>query len=273
MSMDDTTYTPDDPSLYTLELGSDGTASIRADCNRGSGAWTSESDSQLQFGVIAATQAQCAPDSLHDQYMSQFQWVRSYVMKDGHLFLATMADGSIIELEPVELPLAAAVLGEEVRTGDAGEMQETVLTRLFDRYADEQGITVTDAEIDAFVENMRSGMRAEGLTAEDDLTPGEAVQAEQMRRNMGRSMIRQWKLNRALYQQYGGRIIYQQLGPEPLDAYRRYLEERQAAGDFKIHDKSFEEPFWRYFTDDSMHDFYPPGSEEAARAFTIPPWE
>ncbi len=101
MSMDDTTYTPDDPSLYTLELGSDGTASIRADCNRGSGAWTSESDSQLQFGVIAATQAQCAPDSLHDQYMSQFQWVRSYVMKDGHLFLATMADGSIIEFEPV----------------------------------------------------------------------------------------------------------------------------------------------------------------------------
>jgi hypothetical protein len=27
--------------------------------------------------------------------------VRSYVMKDGHLFLATMADGSIIEFEPV----------------------------------------------------------------------------------------------------------------------------------------------------------------------------
>jgi hypothetical protein len=90
---------------------------------------------------------------------------------------------------------------------------------------------------------------------------------------MGRAMIRQWKLNRALYQQYGGRIIYQQLGPEPLDAYRRYLEERQAAGDFEIHDKSFEAQFWRYFTNDAMHDFYPPGSEEAARAFTTPPWE
>jgi len=27
--------------------------------------------------------------------------VRSYVMKDHHLFLATMADGSIIEFEPL----------------------------------------------------------------------------------------------------------------------------------------------------------------------------
>jgi hypothetical protein len=113
-------------------------------------------------------------------------------------------------------PLAATVLGEEVRTGDAGEMQKIVLTRLFDRYAEEQGIEVTEAEIDAFVENMQRGMRARGLTAEDELTPEEAAQAEQIRRAMGRSMIRQWKLNRALYCEYGGRIIYQQLGPEPL---------------------------------------------------------
>ena len=74
---------------------------IKADCNSGTGAWTSESPGQLQFAPIAATQAECGPESLHDRYMSQFQWVRSYVMKDGHLFLATMADGSIMEFEPV----------------------------------------------------------------------------------------------------------------------------------------------------------------------------
>ena len=116
-------------------------------------------------------------------------------------------------------------------------------------------------------------MRAEGLTAEDDLSPQEAAQVEQMRRNMGRSMIRQWKLNRALYRQYGGRVIFQQLGPEPLDAYRQYLEERRAAGDFMILQKDFEDAFWRYFTADSMHDFCEPGSEEEAQAFETPPWE
>ena len=101
MSMDDTTYTPEDPSLYTLEFGNDGSMRLQADCNRGTGSWSSESPGQLQFGVIAATQAQCPPSSLHDQYLAQFQWVRSYVTEGGHLFLATMADGSIVEFEPI----------------------------------------------------------------------------------------------------------------------------------------------------------------------------
>jgi len=168
-------------------------------------------------------------------------------------------------------PLAATVLGEEVHTDDADEMQRIVLSKLFDHYAEQQGIDVTDAEIDAFVDRMRRGMRAEGLSAEDELAPDEAAQVEKMRRDMGRSMIRQWKLNRELYRQYGGRVIFQQFGPEPLDAYRRYLEERQAAGDLVIRVKAFEEPFWRYFTDDSIHSFYAPGGE--AEAFEQPPWE
>jgi len=273
VSMDDRVDAPDDRSLYTMIFKADGAIQIRADCNRGTGSWTSAAPGKLQFGQIAATQAMCPLGSLHDRYMAQFPRVRSYVMREGHLFLATMADGSIIELEPVELPLAATALGEEVRTSDAGEMQETALTRLFDRYAEENGIDVTDTEIDAFVENMRRGMRAEGLTAEDDLTPEEAAEVEQKRRDMGRSMIRRWKLNRALYRQYGGRIIFQQFGPEPLDAYRQYLEERQAAGDFEIHEKAFENEFWRYFTDDSMQSFYERGSEQEVLAFAKPPWE
>jgi hypothetical protein len=36
-------------------------------------------------------------------YHSALQWgdIRSYVVKDGHLFLALMADGGIYEFEPV----------------------------------------------------------------------------------------------------------------------------------------------------------------------------
>lgn len=187
-----------------------------------------------------------------------------------------VADGTLKAQETDQAPnnkLVATVLGEEVRTSDVGEMQDIVLTRLFDRYAEEQGITVTNAETDAYVDRLRRGMQAEGLTAEDNLTPEETAEVEQMRRNMARSMIRQWKANRALYRQYGGRIIYQQFGPEPLDAYRHYLEERQVAGDFTIHEKAFEDVFWRYFTDDTVHDFFQPGSEEEAQVFATLPWE
>ena len=100
MGMDDSLDAPEDRTLYTLAFGRDGRATVLADCNQGAGSWVSESSSQLQFGPIAATLAMCPEGSLSDKYLTQFQWVRSYVLKDGHLFLATMADGSIIEFEP-----------------------------------------------------------------------------------------------------------------------------------------------------------------------------
>lgn len=282
-SMNDQVDRPDDRSRYTLVFASDGTARVRADCNRSSGQWTSAAPGQLRFSELATTRARCPPGSLHDSYLAQFPWVRSYVTKGGHLFLATMADGSIIEFEPMASessefnpvaspPLAAIVLGEEVRTTDPDAMQDIVLSRLFDRYAEQQGIEVTAEELNAFLDTMEQGMRARRLNAMDDLTPAETKQANQMRRDMGRSMIRQWKLNRALHAHYGGRIIFQQLGPEPLDAYRQYLEERQTAGDLRFFDSALEQRFWRYFTSDEMHDFMAPGSEEASRAFKTPPW-
>ncbi|MEO4040828.1 META domain-containing protein [Hoeflea sp. CAU 1731] len=270
-SMNDTVDRPENPSRYTLEFQADGRVAIEADCNRGAGAWTDDGG-QLVFGPIASTKAMCPPGSISEKYLAQFQWVRSYVMKDGHLFLATMADGSIIEFEPMEDP-TARVLGDDIRIADAGELQSEILTRLFDSYATENAIEATPDEVESFVEQMRQDMAEKGLTAENDLTAEEAEQAAAMREQMARSMIRQWKINRALHEEFGGRIIYQQLGPEPLDAYRRFLETRQSAGDFSFIDESLEAEFWRYFKDDSMHDFMEPGSQDEKDAFAIPPWE
>jgi para-nitrobenzyl esterase len=100
-SMDDTVLVPDDPDKYTLEFGVDDSVSMRADCNRGRASWSSEAPPRLTFSPVAATLALCPPNSISEQYLKQFEWVRSYVMRDGHLFLATMADGAIIEFEPV----------------------------------------------------------------------------------------------------------------------------------------------------------------------------
>lgn len=274
MSMDDRVDLPDDPSKYTLDFRADGSVAILADCNRGMGSWTLESASQLQFGPIASTRAMCPPGSLSETYLAQFEWVRSFVMRDGHLFLATMADGSIIEFEPIGVaPLAATVLGEEVRTSDPAVMQQVILTRLFDQYASEQGIRAEAGEIESFLETMRRGMAEQGLTSEKDLTPEEAEEVSAMRRSIAQSIIRQWKINRSLHDRYGGRIIYQQLGPEPLDAYRLFLEQRQAQDAFAIHDPALEKGFWDYFTNDALHDFMEPGSADEARAFKVPPWE
>lgn len=98
---DGAVLTPDDRSKYTLAFDPDGVVSARIDCNRARGGWKSAGPNQLEFGPMAATRAQCPPGSLHDQIMKQLPNVRSYVMKDGHLFLSLMADGGTYEFEPV----------------------------------------------------------------------------------------------------------------------------------------------------------------------------
>jgi hypothetical protein len=167
----------------------------------------------------------------------------------------------------------AEVLGEPVPSTDPTEVQETIITRLLDQYAAERGIRAEPAEIDALLGKMRRDTAANDPAAEDDLTPEEKAEVDAMLRDTAGGIIRHWKINKALYDQYGGRIIYQQLGPEPLDAYRQFLRQREADSAFAIRDQAIETSFWRYLVDDSIHDFMAPGGADEARAFRIPPWE
>lgn len=98
---DDTVVVPDDTSKYTLAFGTDGGLSARLDCNRGRGTWKSSGPNQLELGPMALTRAMCPPGSLHDRMVKQLPFVRSYVIKDGRLFLSPMADGGIYEFEPL----------------------------------------------------------------------------------------------------------------------------------------------------------------------------
>jgi heat shock protein HslJ len=96
---DDATLTPDDRAKYTIDFGAGGLLTARVDCNRGRGTWKS-TGSQIQFGSLALTRAGCRAGSLHDHFVKQWSNIRSYVIRDGHLFLALMADGGIYQFEP-----------------------------------------------------------------------------------------------------------------------------------------------------------------------------
>jgi para-nitrobenzyl esterase len=98
---DGTLLTPDDSAKYTLAFGADGSVNARIDCNRGHGTWKSSGPNQLQFGTLALTRAQCPPGSLHDRIVRDWEFVRSYILTDGELFLSLMADGGIYEFAPL----------------------------------------------------------------------------------------------------------------------------------------------------------------------------
>jgi hypothetical protein len=179
-------------------------------------------------------------------------------------------------------PVAGEVLGTVIHTQDAEELRYVILKQLTDQYAHEKGVSVTQAETDTYVANQQAFMAKDRVRrqANGEASPAESTVETQdesdedkaARQEIAVAFILQWKVNRALYQQYGGRIGYQQGGPEPLDAYRAFLEERQARGEFKILNKQLEAAFWHYYRTDDIHEFYPRGSPEEAQAFSVPPW-
>ena len=98
-SMDDSQYAPTERQDFSLTFEPGGKLTVRSDCNRGFGSWTSTQPGQLTFGPIALTRMACWPDSIDGRFNQDLAYVRSYVLKDDNLYLATMADGSILEFE------------------------------------------------------------------------------------------------------------------------------------------------------------------------------
>jgi len=84
---------PDDPAKYEISFSADGAASLRLDCNRGTGTWSSPGENQLTFTPLAMTRAFCGEGSLDTRVARELGFVRTYVRDGDTLTLNMMADG------------------------------------------------------------------------------------------------------------------------------------------------------------------------------------
>ena len=71
------------------------------DCNHGFATWKSDGPGEIKLGPMGLTRMMCPPAALSDNIVKQWEHVRSYVVKDGHLYLSLMADGGTYEFEPL----------------------------------------------------------------------------------------------------------------------------------------------------------------------------
>lgn len=134
-SMDDAigTLRPDDPSLYTMHLDDDGTVTMRLNCNRAGGTWSAEPGSngasgRFAFGPLAATRAFCPPPSLDGHITAQAEFIRSYLLKDGRLYLSLMADGGIYAWEPDAGKPSVAAVPAAAENGGPRNWEVTVVS-------------------------------------------------------------------------------------------------------------------------------------------------
>lgn len=122
-SMDDAKGTTrvSEPSHFSLEFGTDGRATLRLDCNRGTGEFRSAPSSDgmsgsLSFGPVAMTRAHCPPPNLDERVARDLPFVRSYLLRDGKLYLTLMADGGIYEWAPIRASETANTSADPDRT-------------------------------------------------------------------------------------------------------------------------------------------------------------
>lgn len=94
-----------DPGRYTLEFREDGTVTLQADCNRGTGEATIEGSSVDL--TVATTLIGCPDDSQGSDFLRYLDEANSFVIRDGMLALSLPADSGIARFRPA-LPTPSA---------------------------------------------------------------------------------------------------------------------------------------------------------------------
>lgn len=202
--------------------------------------------------------------------------------------------------------IIAAVLRKKLTINDKDNLNGLILGALLEEFAKENKIEPTEKELNAFIikmeekkkqhrikfeqdrEKLLKELKSTALSVQDrkkkesqletierilkaDCQVKEQTKGmEEQWRPIAQQVIRMWKVNKALYAKYGGRVIFQQAGVEPIDTYRDFLREEEKKGTFQIFDKNYDTSFWRYFTNDAMHTFY--SKEDGAKFINIPWW-
>lgn len=98
--------------------------------------------------------------------------------------------------------------------------------------------------------------------------------ADSAESEIARSMVERWKSDKILFDTYGGRLVFQQGGPQPLDAYKKFLEFIEKEGKFKAIDPAYADIFsemrnWLALE----HEYLPEDVEIHKYYFSDPAWQ
>lgn len=78
---------------YTLAFAGDGSVSVTADCNSGSGTYAVDGEAGLSISIRAVTAAACAQGSLGDTFIENLNFAGLFSIDNGTLAIELMADG------------------------------------------------------------------------------------------------------------------------------------------------------------------------------------
>ncbi len=150
------------------------------------------------------------------------------------------ANGGVPGESAVATVLGRPILRAEL-SADAWALYQVILAELLEQFRHDRAITATEPEIARFVARIHDEQReAEGRAVGLD----DAAMRE-IAREVARDFVVQWKTSKALHEQYGGVVVWEQTNPlDPVGAFNALLREQHERGAYVIHDPEAASEFW-----------------------------
>jgi len=120
-----------------------------------------------------------------------------------------------------------------------------------------------------YLDTLLSLEKHDAAMAQERRTPEQEKMWANSDRRVAQVWVKNWKVNQALYRTFGGRIIFQQAGWEPIDAYRKVLEQYEARKAFVVRDPALRDAVYSYF----KFNFVYADETKAKFYFEKPYWE
>lgn len=137
-------------------------------------------------------------------------------------------------------------------------LADKIIQAVLDDYAQKRGITVDSALVEKFKARFSASLNSPSLS-ESEQRSADQIATKQVLR---------WQIDKALYQEFGGTVVFQQSNPQmPAGAYETLLKQYQQQDAFAIMNDRYQAVFW-----EAIEPPYPFELEPEQIDFSQPWW-
>ena len=141
---------------------------------------------------------------------------------------------------------AASELGNPAPNSDCRALEpmaKAVMGPLFAVFTEQAGLAVSEDEVKDYCRRLLADADEKTIAETWEQWKPKGTQWKARQEAVMRLSV--WKLQRSLYEKYGGRVVWGTgAPPQAFDGMAAYLAERETAGDFAIFDEQLRIRFW-----------------------------
>lgn len=147
-------------------------------------------------------------------------------------------------------------------------LSQLIFDSAYSNILGENSYKPTEQEVQSFLKALPESKVM--IDIKSKMTTDQLKIADENRNKMAHQIVRGWKINKRLYEKYGGRIAYQQAGLESVDAYFKFINELVQSKKIEIVTSEFGSILTSTINLENQKFM---GDKDAKRAFDVPWWE